>query len=83
MTSLADHVSFFLRERLPLECRASERTCDTYALGLRLFFEFSARQLQVRPSQLALEQLDTPLVLEFLTHLVFSGQLDIVAVKFV
>jgi integrase/recombinase XerD len=29
MTSLATHVSVFLRERLPIERRASERTCET------------------------------------------------------
>jgi site-specific recombinase XerD len=69
MTPLATHVSVFLRERLPLERRASERTCDTYALALRLFFEFAARRLKVRPSALGLEQLDAPLVLDFLTHL--------------
>ena len=69
MTPLATHVSVFLRERLPLESRASERTCDTYALALRLFFEFSAQRLKVRPSALALEQLDAPLVLAFLAHL--------------
>lgn len=69
MTPLATHVSVFLRERLPLESRASERTCDTYALALRLFFEFTAQRLKVRPSALALEQLDAPLVLAFLAHL--------------
>ena len=69
MTSLATHVSVFLRERLPLERGASERTCDTYALALRLFFEFAARQLKVRPSALTLEQLDAPMVLAFLAHL--------------
>lgn len=69
MTALADHVSVFLRARLPLERGASERTCDTYALALRLFFEFAARRLGTRPSTLTLEQLDAPLVLEFLTHL--------------
>jgi integrase/recombinase XerD len=69
MTSLATHVSVFLRERLPLERGASERTCDTYALALRLFFEFGAQKLKIRPSALKLEQLDAPLVLEFLAHL--------------
>jgi hypothetical protein len=40
----------FLRERLPLEQRASERTCETYALALRLlFFEFTAQELKMRP----------------------------------
>src|ERR1700758_5849356 len=69
MKPLAAHVSAFLRERLPLERGASERTCDTYALALRLFFEFAAKRLKVRPSALGLEQLDAPLVLDFLNHL--------------
>jgi integrase/recombinase XerD len=69
MTPLATHVSVFLRERLPQERRASERTCDTYALALRLFFEFAARELKVRPSALTLEQLDAPIVLAFLENL--------------
>ena len=69
MTPLATHVSAFLRERLPLERGASERTCDTYALALRLFFEFAAQRLKIRPSALALEQIDAPLVLAFLADL--------------
>jgi site-specific recombinase XerD len=69
VTPLATHVSVFLRERLPQERRASERTCDTYALALRLFFEFAARELKVRPSALTLEQLDAPMVLAFLKNL--------------
>jgi hypothetical protein len=69
MTPLATHVSVFLRERLPQERRASERTCDTYALALRLFFEFAARELKVTPSALTLEQLDAPMVLAFLQNL--------------
>ncbi|WP_354687519.1 tyrosine-type recombinase/integrase [Cupriavidus necator] len=69
MTSLATHVSVFLRERLPLETRASERTCDTYALGLRLLFEYIAQNLNVRPSALRLEQIDAPRVQAFLEYL--------------
>lgn len=69
MTSLAEHVSFFLHERLPRERQVSEQTCSTYAVALRLFFEFAAQHLNLRPSQIALEQLDAPLVLAFLTHL--------------
>jgi integrase/recombinase XerD len=69
MTSLATHVSVFLRERLPLERRASERTCETYALALRLFFEFTARELRMRPSSLRLEHLSAPRVQAFLEHL--------------
>jgi hypothetical protein len=69
MTPLANHISVFLRQRLPIERRASELTSETYALALRLFVEFAAERLKVRPSALQLEQLDAPLVLEFLTHL--------------
>jgi site-specific recombinase XerD len=69
MTSLATHVSVFLRERLPLEQRASERTCETYALALRLFFEFTAQELKMRPSSLRLEHLDAPRVQAFLKHI--------------
>src|SRR5262245_14037722 len=61
--------SAFLRKRLPLERRASERTCETYALALRLFFEFTARELRMRPSSLRLEHLDAPRVQAFLEHL--------------
>jgi site-specific recombinase XerD len=69
MTSLATHVSVFLRKRLPLERRASERTCETYALALRLFFEFTARELRMRPSSLRLEHLNASRVQAFLEHL--------------
>ena len=69
MTPLAKHVSAFLHERLPVERRASEYTCDTYALALRLLFEFAANKLKVTPSELSLEQIDPPLVLAFLEHL--------------
>jgi integrase/recombinase XerD len=69
MTPLANHVSVFLRQRLPIERRASDRTSATYALALRLFVEFASERLKVRPSALQLEQLDAPLVQEFLTHL--------------
>ena len=69
MTSLASHVSAFLRERLPLQRGASERTCETYALALRLFFEFTAQELKIRPSSLRLEHLDAPRVQTFLEHI--------------
>jgi integrase/recombinase XerD len=69
MTSLASHVSAFLRERLPLQRGASERTCETYALALRLFFEFTAQELKIRPSSLRLEHLDAPRVQAFLEHI--------------
>jgi integrase/recombinase XerD len=69
MTPLAPHVTAFLRERLPIERRASEHTCDTYAHAFRLLFQYAASQLKTTPSQLQLEQIDAPLVLRFLEHI--------------
>jgi integrase/recombinase XerD len=69
MTLLAPHVAVFFRQRLAQERGASENTCDTYALTLRLLFEFAAKTLRVTPCALTLEQIDAPLVLDFLTHL--------------
>jgi len=68
MTPLAPHITAFLRVRLPLERGASVHTCDTYAYGFKLFFEFASVRRGVPPSQLMLEHLDAPLVLDFLEH---------------
>lgn len=68
MTSIAPHITAFLRERLPQRA-ASEHTCDTYAYAFKLLFQFASERLKVTPSDLLLEQLDAPLVLDFLDHL--------------
>jgi len=69
MTALAPHLTAFLRVHLPTERRASPHTCDTYAYCFQLLVCFAARRLGTKPSQLAVEQLDVPLVLAFLEHL--------------
>ena len=69
MTPLAPHISAFLRRHLPIERRASPHTCDTYAYAFQLLFEFAAKRLDIRPSDLALEHLDSVLILAFLEHL--------------
>lgn len=69
MRPLAPYITTFLRERLPVDRRASEHTCDTYAHAFRLLFQFAASQLGTTPSQLHLEQIDAPLVLAFLKHI--------------
>lgn len=69
MTPLAPHVTAFLRERLPIDRRASEHTCDTYAHTFRLLFQYAASRLGTTPSKLHLEQIDACLVLAFLHHL--------------
>lgn len=69
MTPIAPHISTFLRQYLSIERRASQHTCDTYAYAFQLLFEFAAKRLNVRPSDLALEQLDAQLILAFLEHI--------------
>jgi len=69
MIPIAPHITAFLQKRLPVEQRASPHTCDAYAYAFQLLFEFMSRRLGVAPSDLALEQLDAPLVLDFLDHL--------------
>jgi len=69
MTPIAPLITAFLQKRLGVELRASRHTCDAYAYSFQLLFEFASRKLGVPPSELHLEQLDVPLVLEFLDHL--------------
>src|SRR5262249_41750840 len=62
-------VTKFLREYLPITRGLSPNTCESYAYAYRLFFGFAAGRLGVKPSQLALEQLDATLVEAFLADL--------------
>jgi site-specific recombinase XerD len=59
----------FLQERLPIERRASPNTCDSYAHAFRLLIEYASSCIKVSPSQLQLEQLNAPLIVNFLNHL--------------
>ena len=69
MIFLAPHIAAFLQQRLPIERRASPNTCDSYAHAFRLLFEYASVCLKLPPSQLQLEQLDAPLIVNFLNHL--------------
>ena len=69
MTPIAPHMSAFLRERLPLQRGASECTCESDAYAFQLLFQFASKRLQVTPSALALEQIDAPLIMDFLYDL--------------
>jgi len=62
-------MSAFLRERLPLQRGASECTCESDAYAFQLLFQFASKRLQVTPSALALEQIDAPLIMDFLYDL--------------
>ncbi len=69
MTPLAPHLTAFLRDRLPKERCASLHTCDAYAYAFQLLLSFAAKRLRTRPSAMAVEQLDTSLVLAFLEEI--------------
>lgn len=69
MTPLAPHLTAFMTDRLPRERRASPHTCEAYAYTFQLLLAFAAKRLHTRPSSLAIEQIDVPLVLAFLDHL--------------
>lgn len=69
MTPIASHITAFLRQRLAIDRQASPHTCDAYAYAFQLLFAFMSHKLRVAPADLALEQLDAPIVLEFLDHL--------------
>ena len=71
MTLLAPHIAAFLQQRLPIERRASPNTCDSYAHAFKLLLEYASDCVKLPPSQLQLEleQLDAPLIVNFLNHL--------------
>ncbi len=63
------HLAAFLREHLPHERKASPHTCAAYAYSFQLLVCFAACRLNVKPCQLEIEQIDAPLVLDFLRHI--------------
>jgi site-specific recombinase XerD len=69
MTPIAPHITAFLRERLPLQRGASPHTCESYAYTFQLLFTYMSHRLHLQPSALCLEQLDAPLVMDFLAYL--------------
>ena len=69
MTSIAPHITAFLRQRLIEERNASRNTRESYAYAFKLLFEFAADRLKTSPAKLCFEQIDVTLVADFLTHL--------------
>mgnify|MGYP001573232361 CR=1 FL=1 len=69
MTPIALHITIFLQQRLPVERGASDNTRESYAYAFKLFFEYASKSLKVTPSELHLEQLDAPLIVNFLHYL--------------
>ena len=59
----------FFMERLINQRHASSQTVSAYRDSFRLLLSFVERQLHRRPADLALEDLQAPLILQFLDHL--------------
>lgn len=59
----------FFVERLMQQRHASARTVAAYRDCFRLLLDFAERRLGKRPAQIAIEDLDAPLILGFLEHL--------------
>lgn len=69
MTLLAPYLEDFFRVRLPLERGTSGYTIASYADSFRLLLDFASQRLRTSPSRLQIEELDAPLVLDFLSQL--------------
>ena len=69
MNPIASHITTFLEQFLSVERGVSGNTCESYAYAFKLFFEYASKCLKVCPSELHLEQLDAPLVVDFLNYL--------------
>lgn len=69
MTPIAPLVTSFLREHMPIEHGCSPHTCETYTHALRLLFIFASKRLGISPSKICLDQIDTPLILDFLADI--------------
>jgi len=69
MTSLAPILQAFFTERLIGQRRASGHTINSYRDTFRLLLAYADAHLNIRPSQLRLEDLDAPFLSGFLTHL--------------
>ena len=69
MTQLAPLITGFLRDYMPDQRGYSPQTCETYAFSFKLLFDFAAKRLRTRPSRLAIEDLDAPMIVAFLTHI--------------
>ncbi len=68
MIPLAPHIVAFFRDHLNRQRGASQHTCDTYSYSFQLLFRFAGERLNLPPSNMSLEQIDSRLVEEFLEH---------------
>lgn len=73
MTPLAPLVTAFFRQHLAVEKGVSKHTLASYSYAFKFLCGYLSRRLGRPPSQLALEDLDAPMVRDFLAHLEQDG----------
>ena len=69
MTPVAPPITAFLRERLPRQRGARAQTCESYAYTFQRLFASVSQRVHLQPSELCLEHLDAPMVLDCLASL--------------
>jgi integrase/recombinase XerD len=69
MTPIAPLITSFLQDYMPRQRGCSLQTCETYAVSFKLLLEYAATRTGTRPSRLAIEQLDAPLIVAFLAYI--------------
>ena len=69
MTAIAPHMTFYLRDYLAKQKDASPYTRETYAYSFQLLFNFASEKLKLPPSSIELEQIDAPLITDFLEYI--------------
>jgi len=69
MTRLAPLLTGYLRDYMPNQRGYSPHSCETYAHGFRLLLVFAAKRLGIKPSDIHIEQIDAPLVTDFLAYI--------------
>jgi len=68
-TNFAAHLTAFLTNYLPLQRNVSPNTIKAYRDSFVLLLRYCRDTRQLPPDRLSLEQIDPPLVLDFLNHL--------------
>jgi site-specific recombinase XerD len=69
MTPLAPLVTAFFRQNLAVEKGVSKNTIASYSYTFKFLCRYVSSRLGKSPSELSLEDLDAPMVRDFLEHL--------------
>lgn len=74
MTALAPLVTAFFRHHLAVEKGVSKHTIASYSYAFKFLCGYASRRLGKPPSALSLEELDAPMIRDFLEHRERAGR---------